>query len=613
MCPIVLISQLHRSGGTLLSQLFDSHHQCRVYPGEWLHGKGPKNWPKIKNPKEDWPKISSKDNGLIYNLFGYSKGVNKRTKGETYKFDYDAIKHKKDFLKHIQNYKQERELFDCYFDTFFNSWNNHHHFGNIKFTIVFATMLTLNMSNFDNFFELYPDGFWLSLTRNPETWLSSIKKSNISRYKSTEQALDLLKTQNSNVKEAKRKFGNKLQIIKFEELIQNTHKTMSDICQILKIDFSDSLLFPTFNKQPISANSAFPNEKQGIIKEPLNRQIEIKDKILIGKDIQEFDQYSKIIVQPGDSLSNLFKEHWNDIYYDDKNELLRKTSPNPNMIQPGQIIYVKNKYIEENYHLQSVLENPYRQVQKWNNLSGIEKFKKAIKQLKLKVSSCLENELENSINQNKKYYLYSTHSTNGIKSDNQLDGLTIEFNPENLLKKIQTTELSCYWVAIEPFNFFLDIDDTKENLSLDRVSNIISKYFNEYLVCSTDPITEKHFKKMRSIPEYWDYPRHRVGYSIFTKQKVTYDEAIEMEKEIASQFSKSIVNRFDSNCYYFPSEIVDPMFATMSPLVFKRTPFSTHGWYKDRISYPRINVSKIPNMSDLDLFLYSNPNDTKTK
>ena len=32
--PLVLISQIPRSGGTLLSQLFDGHPECHAHPGE---------------------------------------------------------------------------------------------------------------------------------------------------------------------------------------------------------------------------------------------------------------------------------------------------------------------------------------------------------------------------------------------------------------------------------------------------------------------------------------------------------------------------------------------------------------------------------------------------
>src|SRR5919198_369926 len=46
--PLVLVSQIQRSGGTLLSQLFDGHPQCHAHPGELHIG-----WPR----KRYWPPL----------------------------------------------------------------------------------------------------------------------------------------------------------------------------------------------------------------------------------------------------------------------------------------------------------------------------------------------------------------------------------------------------------------------------------------------------------------------------------------------------------------------------------------------------------------------------
>ena len=43
----MLISQVNRSGGTLLSQLFDGHPACHVHPGELL----------LNRPKDVWPQL----------------------------------------------------------------------------------------------------------------------------------------------------------------------------------------------------------------------------------------------------------------------------------------------------------------------------------------------------------------------------------------------------------------------------------------------------------------------------------------------------------------------------------------------------------------------------
>jgi len=63
-----------------------------------------------------------------------------------------------------------------------------------------------------------------------------------------------------------------------------------------------------------------------------------------------------IIIQPGDTLLDLFGEYWTYVYNDPKNKSFRLISPNPDKIQPGQIIYVKDEYAK-NIHIQ-IQDNP---------------------------------------------------------------------------------------------------------------------------------------------------------------------------------------------------------------------------------------------------------------
>ena len=55
--PLVLISQIQRSGGTLLSQLFDGHPEIHAHPSELMIGYPTKNnWPKLdlNDKPEQW-------------------------------------------------------------------------------------------------------------------------------------------------------------------------------------------------------------------------------------------------------------------------------------------------------------------------------------------------------------------------------------------------------------------------------------------------------------------------------------------------------------------------------------------------------------------------------
>jgi len=65
--PLILISQIQRSGGTLLSQLFDNHLERRCHPDE-LHIGYPK--------KHIWPDLNFEDNpGNWFRLLFEQKNI----------------------------------------------------------------------------------------------------------------------------------------------------------------------------------------------------------------------------------------------------------------------------------------------------------------------------------------------------------------------------------------------------------------------------------------------------------------------------------------------------------------------------------------------------------
>jgi hypothetical protein len=69
----------------------------------------------------------------------------------------------------------------------------------------------------------------------------------------------------------KETLGERVCIIRFEDLIVDTESVMRYLSDFLDIEFNDILLTPTFNRSPISANTSFELEKQKIIESTLYR------------------------------------------------------------------------------------------------------------------------------------------------------------------------------------------------------------------------------------------------------------------------------------------------------------------------------------------------------
>ena len=84
--PLALISQIQRSGGSLLSQLFDGHPEIHAHPHEMMIGYTKKHvWPRIDlgEAPERWFGVLFEDLVIQHAALGYKKG---RKGNETFPF-----------------------------------------------------------------------------------------------------------------------------------------------------------------------------------------------------------------------------------------------------------------------------------------------------------------------------------------------------------------------------------------------------------------------------------------------------------------------------------------------------------------------------------------------
>jgi hypothetical protein len=69
----------------------------------------------------------------------------------------------------------------------------------------------------------------------------------------------------------KEKYGDRVCIINFEDLIRRTEAVMCYLAEFLNIQFDDILVTPTFNKTPVKPNTSFKLEDFRVIVSALNR------------------------------------------------------------------------------------------------------------------------------------------------------------------------------------------------------------------------------------------------------------------------------------------------------------------------------------------------------
>ena len=273
-CPLVLISQVQRSGGTLLSQLFDGHSELHAHPHELKIGYPTKyTWPRID--------LSDSPHRWLETLFEYSvlshfkKGYKKEKKrDDAFLFLFLPSIQREIFLNYLSSIDSPtlRDVFDGYMTSYFGAWlNNQNSYGQKRFVTAFTARLAMTKDNMESFFGIYPDGRLISLIRDPKNWYPSAVRHKPRVCRGIRDGMDLWKKNAQAMLRNKERYGDRVCILTFEDLISKTESVIGYLAKFLDIKFEDILLEPTFNKYPIRANTSFKAEQNGIIKSTLQR------------------------------------------------------------------------------------------------------------------------------------------------------------------------------------------------------------------------------------------------------------------------------------------------------------------------------------------------------
>ena len=275
--PLVLISQAQRSGGTLLSQLFDSHPAIAAHPHELSIGHpSDEHWPAL-DPAEGAEKNFRKlfDIGMLGLMRrGYTKGDRNPEQRHFFlvpRMQYRIFLH----LYETVRPSSGRGILDHYFTSYFNAWLNYQ--GNLedkRWITGFAPRLAHHEASVAGFFQSYPDGRLIQIIRDPRTWYPSAKQHQKSGHagRTPEDILSTWCLSTESICRNKEAYGDKVIVLRFEDLLGNTERTMRTIAQELGIAYNSLLEEPTFNGETMRANSSFAVDASGIIDAPLKRQ-----------------------------------------------------------------------------------------------------------------------------------------------------------------------------------------------------------------------------------------------------------------------------------------------------------------------------------------------------
>jgi hypothetical protein len=283
--PLALICQAQRSGGTLLARLFDGHPQCHAHPHELLVGyPKPHTWPELglDEAPETW--FAKLKESYLSTLFKKGrrtipmKAPGEKSKG-AYPFLLPPAFQRLIFLQEIERrapITSERQILDAYMTSLFNAWlDNQNLRGAEKRWVVAFSPRRAWGDGREKLFELYPDGRLISILRDPLSWFSSAQGRDPEA--DPEALLELWKRSAREMIEAKGRYGDRVLIVRFDDLVRETEKTMRALAKFLGIDYDPVLTTPTFNGYPVGANSSYEVRSTGVVSDPVERYKELLD------------------------------------------------------------------------------------------------------------------------------------------------------------------------------------------------------------------------------------------------------------------------------------------------------------------------------------------------
>ena len=271
--PLALISQIQGSGGSFLNQLFDGHPELHTHPHELLTGYPEKHhWPRIdlNDRPENWFGLLFEDIVSRYNQQGYATGKGDQ---ETFPFVFIPPLQRKIFLDYINSRQSitARDVFNGYLTSYFGAWlNNQNYNGQKKFITAYSPRLAIIKENMELFFETYPDGRLISLIRDPQNWLPFARIHWPEKHDDVSVLLEQWNESTQAMLWHKEKYGDRVCLIKFEDLLSKTEGVMRYLADFLGIEFDDILLVPTFNRFPLKVNTRSATEDHGIVDGPLS-------------------------------------------------------------------------------------------------------------------------------------------------------------------------------------------------------------------------------------------------------------------------------------------------------------------------------------------------------
>jgi hypothetical protein len=281
--PLVMVTQIQRCGGTLITQLLDGHSQLHVHPSELHIGKPKHHWPRVdlSRPAEEIFGALQETGASIHSRQGYLKQSPAEARRNP---DYQRLSLPFIFAKQLQRKifaelattfpaQTQREILDHYITSYFNAWIDYaglyRRADTVKYWVAFTAGLMIDGANYDCIRNDYPDGRFIIPVRDPINWYASARE-HAAAFADVHTAIGRWLRCNENTLDVALRRPDAFHFVRFEDLVTDLKPALRLLMRFLGLPYEDCLLTPTFNGMPVASDSSF-GAKYGIDREAADR------------------------------------------------------------------------------------------------------------------------------------------------------------------------------------------------------------------------------------------------------------------------------------------------------------------------------------------------------
>jgi hypothetical protein len=249
-----MISAMYENGGNMTHRFLDGHPELFVYPFESQLGtRGVSDalsatfpvkyrWPVFAldaTPIEDYQAIIDEECKVRARTPHVSK-----FRHMPFDFSDDDRKHR--YISHVGSHRSRAANVAAFFRATFDAWKDYRRTGRERVYVGYSPIIVVDA---ERILTECPGAHVLHVVRNPWSAYADTKKRPVPL--SLQHYLLGWTLNQYHALVARRRFPDRMHIVRAEDVMRDSRRTLAPICEQLGISAADSLATPTWNGQPL--------------------------------------------------------------------------------------------------------------------------------------------------------------------------------------------------------------------------------------------------------------------------------------------------------------------------------------------------------------------------